>query len=250
MLQIENIDKRFGGITALNSVSMSIEKNQIYGVIGPNGAGKSTLFKVISGVLMPDGGRVIHNGKDITGFPSYQVSRLGIGYVFQKTFLFGSMTLFENMFVSGSAGLNHGLLSLIPFYQSHKEQQFREKINETLRIFNLEEKTDFFPGELAYGERRRALIAHILINGASLLLLDEPSAGMNATEREELSRDILRIRDDGYTILIIEHNLRLIMGICDCISVLNFGKVISQGKPEVVANDKDVIEAYIGRKSG
>jgi len=250
MLQIENIDKRFGGITALENVSMSIEKNQIYGVIGPNGAGKSTLFKVISGVLMPDGGRVIHNGEDITGFPSYQVSRLGIGYVFQETFLFGEMTLFENMLVSGSIGLNHGLLSLIPLYQSKKEQQFKKKIKETLKIFNLEEKADLFPGQLAYGERRRALIAHILINGAGLLLLDEPSAGMNATEREELSRDILRIRDDGYTILIIEHNLRLIMGICDRISVLNFGKVISQGTPEVVANDKEVVEAYIGRKSG
>lgn len=250
MLQIETIDKRFGGIDALDNVSMNIERNQIYGLIGPNGAGKSTLFRIISGVLTPDAGKVILNGSNITRFPSYQISRLGIGYVFQESFLFGSMTLFENMLVSGSTELNHGLLSLLPFYQTKKEQQLKERIREILKIFNLEEKADFFPGQLAFGDQRRALIAHVLINGATLLLLDEPSAGMNATEREELSNDILKIREDGHTILIIEHNLRLIMGICDRISVLNFGKIISQGTPDEVANDEDVIEAYIGRKRG
>ncbi|MFC1824673.1 ABC transporter ATP-binding protein [Thermodesulfobacteriota bacterium] len=250
ILQIESISKAFGGIHALNDVSINIKKGQIYGVIGPNGAGKSTLFQIISGVLKPDSGEIIFDNTAITGFPSHKVSRVGIGYVFQESFLFDDMTLFENMLVSGNTPLNNGLLSLLPFYQSKKAEQFKKKIRDTLKIFGLDMKTELFPGHLSYGDRRRALIAHVLINGASLILLDEPSAGMNSIEREELSNDILGMQKNGHTIIIIEHNLRLIMGICDSISVLNFGRVICQGTPGEISNDESVIEAYIGKKSG
>jgi branched-chain amino acid transport system ATP-binding protein len=159
------------------------------------------------------------------------------------------MTLFENMLACGNTSVNPGLLSLLPCYQVKKEQQLKERVREALKLFNLEAKAEFYPKQLSYGDQRRALIVRTLINGASLLLLDEPSAGMNAIEREELSKDILQMRKQGHTIFIIEHNLRLIMGICDYISVLNFGSLISQGSPKEVANDAAVIEAYIGRKS-
>lgn len=250
MLKIENVTKRFGGVTAISDASISVEKGEIRGLIGPNGAGKTTLFKLISKVLKPDDGRITFDGAVISGLPSYKVTRLGIGYVFQDSLLYRSMTLFENMMVCGNTSVNSGLLSLIPFYQRKGQQQLEEKVREVLKLFNLETKAEFYPGQLSYGDQRRALIARALINQASLLLLDEPSAGMNAIEREELSKDILQMRKQGYTIFIIEHNLRLIMGICDYISVLNFGKLISQGTPKEVANDEAVIEAYIGRKSG
>jgi len=248
MLQINSISKAFGGIHALNGVSINIEKGQIYGVIGPNGAGKSTLFRVISGVLKPDSGEIILDNTSITGLPSYKVSRAGIGYVFQESFLFNDMTLFENLLVSGSTPLNQGLLSLLPFYQSKMEKKFKKQVMNILKTFNLDMKAKLFPEHLSYGDRRRALIAHVLANGASLILLDEPSAGMNSSEREHLSNDILGMQKNGHTVIIIEHNLRLIMGICDKISVLNFGSIISQGTPGEISNDKLVIEAYIGKK--
>jgi branched-chain amino acid transport system ATP-binding protein len=250
MLLIENLSKSFGGVTAVSDVSVRIEKGEIHGLIGPNGAGKTTLFKMITKVLKPDRGRVLLNGKVITDLSSYRISRLGIGYVFQDSLLFRNMTLFENMLVCGNTEVNSGLLSILPFYQAKKEKELKERVGEVLKLFNLETKAEFYPGQLSYGDRRRALIARTLVNGASLLLLDEPSGGMNAIEREELSKDILWLRAQGHTIFIIEHNLRLIMGICDQISVLNFGKLISHGTPKEVANDAVVIEAYIGTKNG
>jgi len=250
MLNIENVTKRFGGVIAVNNVSMEVAKGEIHGLIGPNGAGKTTLFKLISKVLKPDVGRIAFNGTDLTGLPSYQVSHLGIGYVFQDSLLFRTMTLFENMLVCGNTPVSSGLLSLLPRYQAKREEQLIERVREVLEVFNLQGKAGLYPNQLAYGERRRALIARAMINGASVLLLDEPSGGMNAIEREEVSKDILELRRQGYTIFIIEHNLRLIMGICDQISVLNFGELISQGRPKDVASDKAVIEAYIGTKNG
>jgi len=250
MLEIKNLSKSFGGVSAVNQVSIKVGKGEIHGLIGPNGAGKTTLFKLISKVLKPDSGGIDFNGTIITGLPSYQVARLGIGYVFQDSLLFGSMTLFENMLVCGNTPVNSGLLSLLPFYQKKEERGLRERVRESLKLFNLGAKAEFYPRQLSYGDQRRALIARTLINGASLFLLDEPSAGMNAIEREELSKDIQQMRKQGHTIFVIEHNLRLIMGICDTISVLNFGKLIYEGTPKEVANDKGVVEAYIGKQNG
>jgi len=250
MLEVSKIYKSFGGVHAIHNVSIKVEKEQIHGLIGPNGAGKTTLFKMITKILKPDEGDIHFNGTAITGLKSYQVARLGIGYVFQESLLFGSMTLFENMLVCGNTPVNPGLFSLIPFYQRKEKRDLRERVREVLKLFNLEAKAEFYPAQLSYGDRRRALIARTLINGASLCLLDEPSAGMNAIERDELAKDIVEMRKQGHTIFIIEHNLKLIMGICDKISVLNFGTLIHEGTPEEVANDKGVIEAYIGRQNG
>jgi len=250
MLEIKDLTKSFGGVAAVSHVSIKVVKGEIHGLIGPNGAGKTTLFKLISKVLKPDAGRIDFDGTVVTSLPSYQVARLGIGYVFQDSLLFGSMTLFENMLVCGNTPVNSGLLSLLPFYQRKEERGLRERVREVLKLFNLGAKSEFYPRQLTYGEQRRALIARTLINGASLFLLDEPSAGMNAIERQELSKDILQMRRQGHTIFIIEHNLRLIMGICDTLSVLNFGELIHQGAPKEVANDAAVIEAYIGTKNG
>lgn len=247
MLKTEKVVKRFGGVTAIDSVSVNFQKGKIQGLIGPNGAGKSTLFKLITGIYKPDEGTIYFQDKDITGKPSHMISRLGTGYVFQESLLYESMTLFENMMVNGNTGLNPGLLSLLPFYQTRIEKQVKEKIYDTLNNFNLLSKKDLFPNQLSYGDKRRALIDRTVINNSSLLLLDEPSAGMNPSERNELVKDILRLKDKGYTICIVEHNLKMIMGICDYIYVLNFGKLISYGSPEKVSRDEAVIEAYIGK---
>jgi len=249
MLRIENITKHFGGVKAVTDVSITIDKGKIHGLIGPNGAGKTTLFKLITKVLTPDSGSIQFKNTRITHLPSYGISRLGIGYIFQESLLFRSMSLFENMLVCGNTPVNSGLLSLLPFYQAEERNRLEDKVREVLEQFNLWTKGELYPNQLSYGDRRRALIARGIINGASLLLLDEPSGGMNSSEREELSRDIIKLRQQGYTIFIIEHNLRLVMGICDRISVLNFGILISEGTPSEVANDKAVIEAYIGTKN-
>jgi len=250
MLEIKDVTKNFGGVSAVSHVSIKVEKGEIRGLIGPNGAGKSTLFKLVSKVLKPDGGAISFDGAVITGFPSYRVARLGIGYVFQDSLLFGGMTLFENMLVCANTAVNSGLLSLIPLYQGKEEKRLKERVRDVLEQFNLGTKAEFYPRQLSYGDQRRALIARTVINGASLFLLDEPSAGMNAIEREELSKDILEMRRQGHTIFIVEHNLRLIMGICDSISVLNFGKLIHEGTPKEVTSNAAVIEAYIGTKNG
>jgi branched-chain amino acid transport system ATP-binding protein len=247
MLKTEKVTKRFGGVVAIDNVSVDFTKGKIQGLIGPNGAGKSTLFKLITGVYQPDEGKIFLNGVNITGKPSYKISKAGTGYVFQESLLYGSMTLFENMQVNGNAGVNPGLLSLLPFYQMKEERQLKEKIKDTLSDFNLLSKKDLFPDQLSYGDKRRALIARSVINDCSLLLLDEPSAGMNPSERKELIKDIQSLKDKGYTICIVEHNLRMIMGICDYIYVLNFGKLLCQGTPEKVSCDEGVIEAYIGK---
>jgi branched-chain amino acid transport system ATP-binding protein len=249
MLRIEKITKHFGGIRAVTDVSITIAKGEIHGLIGPNGAGKTTLFKLITKVLKPDKGSIELNRAPITHLPSYRISRLGIGYIFQDSLLFRSMSLFENMLVCGNAPVNSGLLSILPVYQAKKRKDLEEKVREVLDQFNLWTKAERYPSQLTYGDRRRALIARGIINGASLLLLDEPSGGMNSAERGELSRDLIELRRQGYTIFIIEHNLRLIMGICDRISVLNFGMLISEGSPAEVAKDQSVIEAYIGTKN-
>lgn len=248
MLKTEKVTKRFGGVTAIDDVSVAFNKGKIQGLIGPNGAGKSTLFKLITGVLKPDEGKIELNGKNITAKPSYIISRSGIGYVFQESLLYESMTLFENMQVNGNTGLNPGLLSLLPYYQAKKEREVKEKIKDILNSFNLASKMDMFPDQLSYGDKRRALIARSVINNSSLLLLDEPSAGMNPSERKELVDNIMYLKDNGFTICIIEHNLRMIMGICDYISVLNFGKLICNGTPQEVSCNEAVVEAYIGKK--
>jgi len=249
MLKTDKLTKNFGGVTAIDKVSVEFQKGKIFGLIGPNGAGKSTLFKLITGVLKPDEGKVEFKGIDITGKPSYKVSQLGTGYVFQESLLYEGMTLLENMLVNGNTGLNPGLLSLFPYYQKKKELEIKEKIREILGSFNLSSKMDQFPNQLSYGDKRRALLARSVINNSSLLLLDEPSAGMNPAERKELVDNILYLKEKGYTICIVEHNLRMIMGICDYIYVLNFGKLICHGTPKQVSCDDAVLEAYIGKKN-
>jgi branched-chain amino acid transport system ATP-binding protein len=249
MLRIENITKHFGGVKAVTDVTITIGTGEIHGLIGPNGAGKTTLFKLITKVLRPDSGSIQFKDAQITHLPSYRISRLGIGYIFQDSLLFRSMSLFENMMVCGNTPVNSGLLSLLPFYQEKERNGLEEKVKEVLEQFNLWTKAELYPHQLSYGDRRRALIARGIINGASLLLLDEPSGGMNSLEREELSRDMTKLRRQGHTIFIIEHNLRMMMGICDRISVLNFGILISEGSPAEVSKDKSVIEAYIGTKN-
>jgi branched-chain amino acid transport system ATP-binding protein len=249
MLKTDNLTKTFGGVTAINKVSVEFPEGKIIGLIGPNGAGKSTLFKLITGVLKPDEGNVEFKGIDITGKPGYKVSRLGTGYVFQESLLYESMTLMENMLVTGNTGLNPGLLSLLPYYQRKKELEVKGKIREILDSFDLLSKIDLFPNQLSYGDKRRALIARSVVNNCSLLLLDEPSAGMNPAERKELVDNLLYLKNKGFTICIVEHNLRMIMSICDYIYVLNFGKLICKGTPAEVSCDEAVIEAYIGKKN-
>ncbi len=249
MLEVKNLGISFGGLRAVNEFDVTIEKGELYGLIGPNGAGKTTVFNLLTGVYKPDQGRVILDGQDITGKRTIEISRCGIARTFQNIRLFSKMPVLDNV----KAGLhNHHPYSMaagifrLPSYR-RQEKEMDEKAMELLKVFHLEDSAEMLAANLPYGKQRRLEIARALATDPKLLLLDEPAAGMNPKETQELMDMIRFVRDHfDMTILLIEHDMKLVSGICEKLTVLNFGEILAQGKTGDVLSDPRVITAYLG----
>lgn len=249
LLEVKNLGISFGGLRAVNSFNVQIEKGQLYGLIGPNGAGKTTIFNLLTGVYKPDEGSVLLDGKNITGKNNIEINKAGIARTFQNIRLFKDMTVLDNV----KAGLHNqyhystieGILRLPRFYKVEKEMN--EKAMELLEVFSLEAEKDYLASNLPYGKQRKLEIARALATNPKLLLLDEPAAGMNPNETKELMDTISFVREHfDMTILLIEHDMKLVSGICEKLTVLNFGEVLAEGKTNEVLNNKAVITAYLG----
>jgi branched-chain amino acid transport system ATP-binding protein len=249
ILQTQRLAKAFSGLQALQDFSIAINSNEILGLIGPNGAGKTTCFNLLTGFLVPTGGRIYFNGEDITGRRPAQVARLGLARTFQNIRVFNSLSVLENIMAAAQLRTNFSLgelfLSTPGFH--HKESQVRERAYRLLNLLNLSDYAHRPAASLPYAHQRRLEIARALATEPQLLLLDEPAAGMNPAESDNLHRLILDLRDQfQVAILLVEHDMRLVMNLCERIVVLNYGKIIAQGKPEAVRVDPQVIAAYLG----
>ena len=249
LLDVKNLGISFGGLRAVDSFDLSIQKEQLYGLIGPNGAGKTTVFNLLTGVYKPDTGKVILDGTDITGKKIIEINRDGIARTFQNIRLFKELTVLENVKVGlhnhHSYSTIEGILRL-PRYRK-VEREMDEKGMELLKVFGLENEAQVKASNLPYGKQRKLEIARALATDPRLLLLDEPAAGMNPNETGELMDTIRFVRDEFHmTILLIEHDMKLVSGICEKLTVLNFGQILAQGSTSQVLNDPKVITAYLG----
>jgi branched-chain amino acid transport system ATP-binding protein len=249
LLQVEGLDCRFGGLLALDDVSFLVQEGEIFGLIGPNGAGKTTLFNVIAGLTAPTAGRVLWRGSPIDALGPERINRLGIARTFQNLRLFDSLTLRENVLVGLHREARAPLVEALSGNAGFRARQaaLERRAGELLALFGLDARADDFAASLSYGDRRRLEIARALATNPALLLLDEPAAGMNPAEKDELCALIAGLRQHfQLTVLIIEHHVPLMMRLCDRLAVLNFGRRIALGSPERVRHDPAVIEAYLG----
>jgi len=250
LLEVEGLSKTFKGLQAVDGYRLRLHPGEILGIIGPNGAGKSTVFNLLTGHIRPTRGTIRFQGHDITGFPPDRIAQLGIGRTFQNIRLFSSMTVMENVACARQLHDRSGMLPTLltwPTFQRGEERLVRESLDE-LRLFGLEDRAGAMAASLPYGDQRRLEIVRALALKPRLLLLDEPTAGMNSTESSFVLDLIRHIRDQyQLTIILVEHNMPLVMRLCERIQVLNYGQIIAEGTPEKVRRDPRVIESYLGQ---
>jgi len=246
MLELRDLSKNFGGVRAVDKLTTTIEKGEIFGLIGPNGSGKSTAVNLICGVFSASEGAILLNGKDLGTMPPHRRLRAGIARTFQNIRLFGELTVWQNLSVARNSIEDvAGQGFLFRWFGSTK--RVREEIDEMLEFAGLADKGDELAANLAFGEQRRLELARALATKPKILLLDEPAAGMNLEEVKELDERIRKLRDSGITVLLVEHVMELVMGVADRIAVLNFGQKIAEGSPIAIQNDSAVQEVYLGK---
>lgn len=248
LLEVKNLVVKFGGVTALNEVNLHVNEGEIAALIGPNGAGKTTVFNIVTGYYTPASGDVLLDGESVVGIRPYKIARKGLGRTFQNIRLFGDMTAAENVATAADALNKSGLVgSLLGVPRSRKdEKKSMETALELLKFIGLDHRAHQMAKNLPYGDQRRLEIARALALNPKVLLLDEPAAGFNPQEKVELGELIRKIRDRGFAVLLIEHDMSLVMKISDRIAVLDFGQKIAEGKPEEIQNNQRVIDAYLG----
>jgi branched-chain amino acid transport system ATP-binding protein len=249
ILTLQKITQEFGGLRALHDIDLNIEEKEIFGIIGPNGAGKTTLFNLITGMYVPTAGELLFKGRRLNRLSPYNIARLGIGRTFQNIRLFNQLSVMDNVKVGSYAITRAGFVqNMLGLPRSRREEHWMiENATALLKLVGLHDKKDEYASSLAYGEQRRLEIARALALKPALLLLDEPAAGMTPAEKEELMGLIRHIREAmGVTIILVEHDMNLVMRICEKIAVLNYGRKIAEGSPDEVKNNQQVIQSYLG----
>ena len=248
LLRVENLSREFGGVLAIENLSFTVAKGDIHSIIGPNGAGKTTLFNLITGVYKPSGGTVLFDGATVSGLPPYRLAARGMSRTFQNLQIFFNMTAVENVMVGRHLHLNGTLLPALFRFPSlvRKDREAKERAAELMASVGLAKYVDAHASSMPYGALKRLEIARALASEPKLLLLDEPAAGLNATESREIDEVIKKVAASGITVILVEHDMKMVMGISDRITALNYGRKLAEGTPAEVAANADVVAAYLG----